>query len=114
MCCEPFNWAGYDVVWEFADLKITCSAPIPSNRTNATVTGSGNITTYMHMRLDQRTVPLGRSYPGCGNRTDGWCEMGAFLSALGPAIGLANFTYACFGNYSAVPYGTITNGSPLH
>jgi hypothetical protein len=90
--------------------KIQCSAPVPANRNGTT---SGSPTSYIHMLLNQRTVPLGASYPACGNRSDGWCEYNAYLSSLAPLNALANFTYACFGNYSALPYGTITNGAPV-
>jgi hypothetical protein len=69
-------------------------------------------TTYMHMLLNQRTVPLGKSYSACGNRTDGWCEYDAFMQSLGTANDLADYQYACFGNYSAVPYGNVTDGAP--
>lgn len=68
----------------------------------------------MHMLLNQRTVPLGVSYPGRGNRTDGWREKSQFSSALALANAMTNYTFACFGNYSAVPYGNNTNGAPLH
>lgn len=50
---EPF---GARLVLE----RITCSAPVPANRNG---TATGNATTYMHMLLNQRTVPLGASYP---------------------------------------------------
>jgi hypothetical protein len=89
--------------------KIQCSAPINPSR-NGTMTGPA--TSYMHMLLNQRTVPLGLSYPLCGNRSDGWCEYSAYLNTLAEQNALANFTYACFGNYGAVPYGAITNGAP--
>jgi hypothetical protein len=90
--------------------KIQCSGPISADRTT---TSDGNATTYMHMLLNQRTVPLGNSYPECGDRTDGWCEFGSFLEALQPANEIANFEFACFGNYSAVPYGNITDGAAV-
>jgi hypothetical protein len=100
---EPF---GARLVLE----RITCSAPVPANRNG---TATGNATTYMHMLLNQRTVPLGASYPACGNRSDGWCEYKSYLSSLAPLNAQADFTYACFGNYSALPYGNITNGAPV-
>jgi hypothetical protein len=100
---EPF---GARLVLE----RITCAAPVPANRIG---TATGNATTYMHMLLNQRTVPLGTSYPACRNRSDGWCEYKAYLSSLAPLNAQANFTFACFGNYSALPYGNITNGAPV-
>jgi len=90
--------------------KIQCSTPVSPTRCGSM---TGNATTYIHLLLNQRTVPLGVSYPVCGNRIDGWCEFGDYLSSLSSANELANFTYACFGNYSASTYGSITNGAPI-
>lgn len=90
--------------------KIQCSVPIPENRTG---TAEGNSTTYMHLLLNQRTVPLGLSYQACGNRSDGWCEYDAFMSTLQTLNEAANFTYACYGEYGPAPYGNITNGAPI-
>jgi hypothetical protein len=92
--------------------KIQCSAPINSDRSDPSESATGS-TTYMHMLLNQRTVPLGKSYSACGNRSDGWCEFGAFLESLESASELVNYDFACFGNYSAVPYANITNGVPV-
>jgi hypothetical protein len=84
--------------------------PVPANRSTNYVAGPP--TTYIHFILNQRTIPLGVSFPGCGNRVDGWCEIGAFTTAQAPQLALANYTYACFGNYTPVPYGNVTNGAP--
>ena len=73
---------------------------------------SGGPTMYVHFVLNQRTLPLGRSYPQCGQLENGWCEMGAFLNATANIVRDAQFEYSCFGNYSSVPYGTLTNGVP--
>lgn len=84
--------------------------PLAANRTYI----SGNTTTYVHFILNQRTLPLGYSFAACdAGRLDGWCELNTFLNATANATSLANYQYACFGNYSAVPWGTITNGAPL-
>jgi hypothetical protein len=98
---EPF---GARMVLE----KIQCSVPVSANR-SMTSTANGTTT---HMLLNQKTVPLGKSYSACGNRTDGWCEYGAFMQSLGTANDLADFQYAYFGNYSAVHYGNVTDGAP--
>jgi hypothetical protein len=88
--------------------------PVSSNRSvaNPYIT-NGTATTYIHFILNQRTIPLGQSFPGCGQRDDGWCEFGAFMNATKPALATSQYNFACFGNYSAVPYGNITNGAPL-
>ncbi|KAF2103962.1 phosphoglycerate mutase-like protein [Rhizodiscina lignyota] len=86
--------------------------PVPADRA-ADYADSGDPTTYVHFVLNQRTLPLGFSYGECGNRADGWCEIGAFLDATAGLFDEADYEFACFGNYSAVPYGQITNGVPL-
>lgn len=73
----------------------------------------GDETTYIHFILNQRTLPLGFSFPECGvDRLDGWCELDAFLKTQENSAALANYDYACNGDYAAVPYGSITDGAP--
>jgi len=91
--------------------KIECSAPITSDR-SGNLTNGTEPTTYIHMLLNQRTVPLGFSYQVCGNRTDGWCEFNAFVQTLEEQEALVDYDYACYGNYSVGSYGDITNGLP--
>ncbi|KAI9747290.1 MAG: hypothetical protein M1835_002153 [Candelina submexicana] len=91
---------------------IKAPQPVSGNRTGTGYT-SGPPTTYIHFILNQRTIPLGVSFPSCGNRADGWCELNTFIATQSNALALANYNYACNGNYSAQPYGTITNGAPL-
>ncbi|MCJ1358238.1 MAG: hypothetical protein MMC33_008237 [Icmadophila ericetorum] len=69
-------------------------------------------TKYIHFILNQRTLPLGQSFPECGDRTDGWCELDTFIDLQQDSSGLAQYEYACFGDYPVVPYGNITNGAP--
>lgn len=57
------------------------------------------------MRLNDGILPLNTIRGGgCGNSTsgriDGMCEMGAFLESQKDAYTLANYDYACFGNYT--------------
>lgn len=97
----------------FVTEVITCSSPInaqhlPVARNSST---AGN-TTYIHMMSNQRTVPLGASFSVCGNRVDGWCELNNFLSAEANRTTLAEYNYACFGNYSVAANASITNGRP--
>jgi hypothetical protein len=94
----------------FAIEIIKTPSPVPADRSYGA--SSGPPTTYVHFLLGQRTIPLGVSLPACGDRVDGWCEIGAFMESQKDAVQLANFDFACFGDYPAVPYGTITNGAP--
>ncbi|KAK6441542.1 hypothetical protein LTR95_002214 [Oleoguttula sp. CCFEE 5521] len=92
---------------------INTPSPLYGDRCNGTVYEPGPPTTYVHFLLSQRTLPLGRSFPECGNRDDGWCELQTWLNLQSNKLAEAEYEYSCFGNYSAVPYGTITNGVPL-
>lgn len=74
--------------------------------------GEGGEVEYVHFILNQRTIPLGRSLKGCGERDDGWCEMGAFVKEMERQIELADYEYACFGEYEDVRYGDVTDGRP--
>lgn len=89
--------------------------PVVANRTlssnSTTIYTSGNATTYVHFILNQRTIPLGASYSGCGIRTDGWCELTAFLNATSNLLATSNYNYACNASYAAPAYGAITNGA---
>lgn len=91
--------------------KIECSAPISSDR-SGNLTNGTEPTTYVHMLLNQRTVPLGFSYQACGNRSDGWCELNAFVHTLEEQQALVDFDYSCYGNYTLPPWGNVTNGLP--
>ncbi|RWQ94221.1 histidine phosphatase superfamily [Paecilomyces variotii] len=70
-------------------------------------------TKYIHFVINQRTVPLGKSFPACGHRDDGWCEFDTFLQVQNSSLSRAQYEYSCFGNYSAVPYGVVTDGVPV-
>ncbi|PHH90290.1 hypothetical protein CDD83_4058 [Cordyceps sp. RAO-2017] len=73
----------------------------------------GPPTRYVHLVLNQRTVPLGASLPECdAARRDGWCELGAFLAAQERMPARARFDDACFGDYPRLPYGRVTDGAP--
>jgi hypothetical protein len=74
----------------------------------------GKEMTYLHFLLNQRTLPLGLNFPECGaDRLDGWCELDTFLKVQEQSTALANYDYACNGDYPVPPYGSITNGAPL-
>lgn len=92
---------------------INAPQPVAANRTTAAnAYTSGSPTKYVHFLVNQRTLPLGPSFPSCGNRTDGWCELSTFLNIQAGSLAAAEYNYACNGNYTAVPYGSITNGVP--
>lgn len=73
---------------------------------------SGNATTYVHFILNQRTIPLYKSFPACGVRDDGWCELQTFLDVQSTSYADSMYNYACNGDYAVSPYGTFTNGNP--
>ncbi|PHH75259.1 hypothetical protein CDD80_2505 [Ophiocordyceps camponoti-rufipedis] len=73
----------------------------------------GGETRYVHLVLNQRTVPLGKSFPECdAQRKDGWCELGVFLKVQESMPARAKFDYACFGHYPPVSYGEVKDGAP--
>jgi hypothetical protein len=82
--------------------------PLDGNRSYV----EGDKTTYIHFVLNQRTIPLGVSFPECGDRLDGWCELETFLRVQEKSTELARYDYACNGDYEAQPYGSITDGAP--
>lgn len=70
-------------------------------------------TKYIHFLLNQRTLPLGKSFPKCdASRVDGWCALDTFLQVQEEMAGLAKFEEACFGEFKDVPYGAILDGAP--
>lgn len=73
----------------------------------------GNKTKYIHFVLNQRTFPLGKSFPECdASRRDGWCELDTFLEVQEDMVPKARFDYACFGDYPRVSYGEVSDGAP--
>ncbi|ATY59141.1 3-phytase A precursor [Cordyceps militaris] len=73
----------------------------------------GGETRYIHFVLNQRTVPLGQSFPECGaDRKDGWCELETFIKIQDTMADKAQYDFACFGDYEAEPYGKVTDGAP--
>jgi hypothetical protein len=73
----------------------------------------GDETKYIHFVLNQRTIPLGWSFPECdAQRVDGWCELETFLKVQDTMAAKAQYEHACFGDYLPVAYGQITDGTP--
>ncbi|PSK35977.1 Acid phosphatase [Elsinoe australis] len=104
---EPFG-ARLDI--EVIDSPHPVSAK--RNSSSSCYDESGPASRYIHFVLNQRTIPLHRSFPECEERDDGWCELGTFLKLQQDSLATAQYEYSCFGNYSVVPYGTLTNGVP--
>jgi hypothetical protein len=92
---------------------IEAPQPVNADRSSDDVYLDGGPNTYIHFILNQRTIPLYKSFPQCGERDDGWCEVETFLDVQESSYDLSQFEFACFGNYSQVPYGDITDGAPL-
>ncbi|KAK4545887.1 hypothetical protein LTR36_002451 [Oleoguttula mirabilis] len=92
---------------------IETPAPLNGSRANGASYTEGPPTTYIHFVLNQRTLPLGVSFPACGLRDDGWCELTTFLEVQSASLAESQYDYACNGDYAVVPYGTLTDGAPL-
>ena len=73
---------------------------------------AGGKTTYIHFIQNQRTIPLGKSYPECGQRADGWCELSTWLQVQSTALQEAQYDYACYGDYAPPAFGAVNNGAP--
>lgn len=88
--------------------------PLDGNRKSGVKYNSGPATRYIHFILNQRTIPLGVSFPECGLRDDGWCELTTFMEIQSTKLQEAEYDYSCNGKYAPVPYGTLNNGVPLN
>lgn len=72
--------------------------PLAADRSGYLPTGGE--TKYVHFVLNQRTIPLGWSFPECDVfRLDGWCEFETFLRVQEKMPGLANYEKVCQGQY---------------
>ncbi|TIA19408.1 phosphoglycerate mutase-like protein [Aureobasidium pullulans] len=91
---------------------INAPAPVKASRNNTDLYEEGKATKYIHFILNQRTIPLHRSFPDCEERDDGWCELDTFLAVQSKSFEISQYDWACNGDYEAVPYGEVTNGVP--
>ncbi len=91
---------------------IETPAPLSGDRRIGARYSKGGPTKYMHFILNQRTIPLGKSYEACGDRDDGWCELDTFLKVLRTKLDEAQYEYSCFGEWPVVPYGQLVDGVP--
>jgi hypothetical protein len=93
------------------------SASQPRQKQNYAISShekqTGKATKYIHFILNQRTIPLHRSFPECEERDDGWCELDTFLAVQSKSFELSQYDWSCNGDYPAVPYGNITDGVPI-
>ena len=97
---------------------IGCSSSSPETvrnaRTQYTPTQYGyNAKTASHkfirMRLNDGIIPLDSMRDGhCAGRKDGLCSLSGFLTGVEKAEKLANYQYACFGNYSITAQEAVT------
>lgn len=77
---------------------IRAPRPVLADRSGYDDTEGAGETKYIHFVMNQRTIPLGRSFPECGaDRVDGWCELDTFLRVQEEMPGLANFEETCYG-----------------
>lgn len=97
---------------------ITAPRPVSAKRPKASDESAYDMsqeekeTKYVHFVLNQRTVPLGRSFDECGDRDDGWCELETFLDLQRKSVKQADFEHSCFGDYDKPKYGEVTDGVP--
>ncbi|GLB07241.1 hypothetical protein AtubIFM57258_002570 [Aspergillus tubingensis] len=70
-------------------------------------------TEYVHFLLNQRTVPLHKSLPECSFRSDGWCELDAFLRAQRDSLRKAEYDFTCVGEWDLGEFGEVQDGVPV-
>lgn len=64
---------------------------------------------YIRFVLNEAPLPL-EGLPGCGNSTNGFCEVPKFLSGIPTLKEDAMYQFACFGNYTTG--GQVGDGRP--
>ena len=97
---------GARLVTEVIGCASADPAPVPAHRTQYYPSQYGysaaNATNkFIRMRLNNGILPLNTIRDGaCEGRTDGMCAMGKFIGSQANAYKLANYDFACFGNYT--------------
>ena len=91
----------------------TSEAIIDQEDSEAVYEADGPPMKYIHFIINQRTLPLGKSFPECGDRDDGWCELSTFLDTQRNNLAHARYEESCFGKYPPVEYGKINDGVPV-
>ncbi|TEA13949.1 3-phytase A [Colletotrichum sidae] len=95
------------------DIEII-KTPKPFKADRSGYEEKGDETKYVHFVLNQRTLPLGFSFPECdASRKDGWCELKTFLKVQEEMPKLADYDRACHGDIETVPYGVVYDGRPM-
>lgn len=89
---------------------IGCTSPNPTaNPTHSAIYSrsangynAGNATyKFVRQRLNHGIVPLASIRGGaCEGRTDGLCPLDKFIESQSNSSAMANYQYACFGNWS--------------
>lgn len=100
---------GARVVWEIITTPqpVKATRPTGPNTTMSDYYMSGGMTTYVHMLINQRTLPFHKSYSMCPQRDDGWCELSTVMKVWSGLLQTAQYDYSCFGDYPAVPFGKL-------
>lgn len=97
---------GANLVTETIGCAAAAPAAVRASRVQYTPSQYGyeaaNATSkFIRMRLNNGILPLSSIRGGaCSGRPDGLCALGDFLRSQENATALANYQYACFGNYS--------------
>ncbi|KUI67836.1 3-phytase A [Cytospora mali] len=77
---------------------IRAPKPVKADRSGYVEDEGAGETKYIHFVMNQRTIPLGLSFPECdASRVDGWCELETFLKVQEEMPKLANFDETCYG-----------------
>lgn len=93
---------------------IRAPRPVAADRSGYVDGASSSEIKYIHFILNQRTLPLGLSFPECdASRVDGWCELDTFLRVQEAMPARAKYDDACFGPYTPRPYGMVMDGAPM-
>lgn len=102
-------------VWEIirTPQPLKATRPTSSSATTSDYYTNGTATTYVHLTISQRTVPLYKSYPQCEQRDDGWCELSTIMQIWSGLLDQARYDYSCNGKYTAAAPGNITDGVPV-
>ena len=95
------------------DIEII-RAPKPLAADRSGYEAAGGETKYVRFVLNQRTLPLGRSFPECdAARQDGWCEFETFLEVQEKMPARARYDLACHGRYPFASHGVVEDGAPV-
>lgn len=95
------------------DMEII-RTPKPLKADRSGYEDAGGETKYMHFVLNQRTVPLGASFPECDPaRVDGWCELETFIKVQAGMEALADYERACHTELPHLPFGKVEDGRPV-